>query len=392
MDIQKQNLPPVYIRQGRECYLDPIRKKLIYITPEETVRQKVISYLIDELKIPKKMIAVEEHLSHYGLDSKKRADIVIHRYDSSKDITEVVAVIECKAPGVYLDERTFKQMTGYADDLQCDYVMMTNGQTSFCYKYDFGSNKYKEIDKFPLYKQMLKGEYKILDMGEIPPRIAFSELQDRLPEYQEFDISVDTPKDIAIPILNFWEALLDYSHKMPTGKYKIFNIIEDYGVRMLSYGNASGGTFFCPYRSFLVDYNGNTEFISIGISTYWKGKNPDKIKTSINVAIDNEKETHHSLQLVVDENVSVNGNKCTLYHHGRIAVGNMGSGKVNELRQFVDDMYPQIICGNRFCLGNSTNDRLVYVDDEKIKNIIENLISYAIVRDEYRYYVKNKRK
>lgn len=32
-------LPPTYSRQGKECYLDPIRKKLIYITPEETVRQ-----------------------------------------------------------------------------------------------------------------------------------------------------------------------------------------------------------------------------------------------------------------------------------------------------------------------------------------------------------------
>lgn len=33
-------LPPIYKRLGKECYLDPIRKKLIYITPEETVRQE----------------------------------------------------------------------------------------------------------------------------------------------------------------------------------------------------------------------------------------------------------------------------------------------------------------------------------------------------------------
>ena len=44
IDLAKQPLPKIYTRKGRECYLDPIRKKLIYITPEETVRQKVISH------------------------------------------------------------------------------------------------------------------------------------------------------------------------------------------------------------------------------------------------------------------------------------------------------------------------------------------------------------
>ena len=67
-------LPPIYKRNGRECYLDPIRKKLIYITPEETVRQSVILYLTDTLHVPIQEIISEQHLSHYGITSKKRAD------------------------------------------------------------------------------------------------------------------------------------------------------------------------------------------------------------------------------------------------------------------------------------------------------------------------------
>ena len=51
--MEKGKLPPIYKRNGKDCYLDPIRKKLIYITPEETVRQKTISYLLDELGVPK---------------------------------------------------------------------------------------------------------------------------------------------------------------------------------------------------------------------------------------------------------------------------------------------------------------------------------------------------
>ncbi|MBR1732016.1 MAG: type I restriction enzyme HsdR N-terminal domain-containing protein, partial [Ruminococcus sp.] len=65
MNIQKALIPKIYKRNGKECFLDPIRKKLIQITPEEIVRQKVISYLINEMNVPESMISVEEHLSHY---------------------------------------------------------------------------------------------------------------------------------------------------------------------------------------------------------------------------------------------------------------------------------------------------------------------------------------
>lgn len=43
IDLSKAKLPPIYKRNRKDCYLDPIREKLIYITPEETVRQQVIS-------------------------------------------------------------------------------------------------------------------------------------------------------------------------------------------------------------------------------------------------------------------------------------------------------------------------------------------------------------
>ena len=47
-----EKLPKGYKRNGKECYLDPIREKLIYITPEETVRQKVIIHLTENLQVP----------------------------------------------------------------------------------------------------------------------------------------------------------------------------------------------------------------------------------------------------------------------------------------------------------------------------------------------------
>lgn len=38
-------LPKIYQREGKECFYDPFRKKLIVVTPEEIVRQKSSSLL-----------------------------------------------------------------------------------------------------------------------------------------------------------------------------------------------------------------------------------------------------------------------------------------------------------------------------------------------------------
>ena len=124
--IEEQKLPEIHIRKGRECYLDPIRERLIYITPEETVRQRVIAWLITELQVPKQMITVEEHLSHYGNKSRRRADIVIHEYDQDNNERFPIAIVECKAPGILLGSKVAEQVLDYTDTVCCDYAMITD--------------------------------------------------------------------------------------------------------------------------------------------------------------------------------------------------------------------------------------------------------------------------
>lgn len=396
MNNKKIKLPPIYKRNGKDCYLDPIRKKLIYITPEETVRQMVISYLINVLEVPADLIVVEEHLSHYGINTNKRADIIIHTIDKGNN-QRPIAVIECKAPNVYLDVKAQDQMLEYCDMLEADYAMMVNTvDKEQCFVYDYEKKSYVVIDELPCYKNMCDGNFDELDVFELPPRIKFSELQFNLQdEYNTYDediyISRLTPMNIAVPMYNLLEGLLDTRVKMPIGNYGLFELVEDYGVRMISYGNASGGKFFGPYRSFLVKVGENTEFYSISITTYCKSTNPEKVKTCICVAHDDEKESHHALQLVADDNLVVDGDNIDFYHNGRIAIGNIGSGKIDELRSFVIERYPQIVLGKSFFLGRLVHNRLWQLDDPEIINLIVNLISYAMIRDEYRDYVKSKK-
>lgn len=391
-DITAQRLPKIYKRGNKDCYLDPVRKKLIYITPEEIVRQKVISYLIDVLGVPAEMISVEAHLSHYGVRSKRRADIIVHGTDS-EGVLRPVAIVECKAPGIILGEKAADQITDYCNSLGCDFAMMVNDCESFTYHYDENRNEYIQIDGLPKYSELLENKFSEFVPGEFPARIAHDKisafLKENLDEYSP-DISNLTEHSLACAAFNLLEGLLDPRHQLPKRDYDLFSLIEDYGVRTLSYGNAAGGKFSGLYRSFIVDVNGSTEFVSIGLSTYATFARPDDVKTVLNVAIDNEKESHHALQLVLDDNVEYSGNKFTFLHHGKIAVSNKGSGKVDELREFVKARRPQLICGKQFCMGTLVNDRNWDLDDTEVVNLIENLISYALIRDEYRALVKQR--
>ena len=390
VDFSKQSLPPIYQRKNKDCYFDPIREKLIYITPEETVRQQVISYLINELQVPKRMIDVEVHLSHYGVKSKRRADILINKYVEEDNALVPLCVVECKAPGIMLGNSAQNQMIDYCDALVCDFSMITNGYDVQCYHYNEKTNSYDMIKELPMYLEQVKGMFTPAPEIAPPPRLLHSEIGKNWGAYIGSEMGDSITEKLAVPMVNFWEGLIYNEHLLPQKKYEIFEVIEDIGMRLLSYGNASGGVFQGPYRSFMIDYKGSTEIVSIGVSTYVSNAKPDIIKTSICVAIDNEKETHHSLQLVVEDNVSVDDNKVTFYHHGRIGISNKGSGKVSELRQFVAEQYPDIIDGNKFNLGTLVNDHLWNLDESDMMKVVENMISYALVRDEYRNYVKNR--
>ncbi len=401
MDLSKATLPKIYQRNKLNCYLDPIRKKLIYITPEETVRQRVISYLLRELKVPENMIFVEEPLSHFGLRTRDRADIVICAL-TPDSMQAPLAVIECKAESVYLDERAFDQAQRYSDALGSMYTLLTNGEQTFCYKFDERENKYIQIRTLPEYGQMLEGKYVEEAVQLSPPRIAYERLADALrasfdaagDDYLQ-DISSATPFEMALALFNFEEALLDERVKMPVGDHGLFRLVEDYGVRMLTYGNGSGGQFFGPYRSFLVDVDGNTEFYSIGLATYWKSSwdlTEQPPKTAICVAHDDEKISHHALQLVAEDNLVLSGKTLRFYHHGRIAVGRIGSGRKEGLMELVSKRYPKIIHQGGYYLGTITADHLLRLDEPDMIGLVADLISYSIVRDEYRQIVKSAKK
>lgn len=120
----KLNLPKADLRLREEhsevfvwCI---IRKKHLLLTPEEWVRQHVIHFLITQKKIPIERIGSEIKLAING--QNRRCDLVI--LDA---YGQAYLIIECKAPEITLDEKTFLQVSNYVQKTNAPYFMMSNG-------------------------------------------------------------------------------------------------------------------------------------------------------------------------------------------------------------------------------------------------------------------------
>ena len=65
-------------------------------------------------------------------------------------------------------------------------------------------------------------------------------------------------------------------------------------------------------------------------------------------------------------------------------MGKIGSGRKEDLRELVRKSLPDLIDGNRFFLGRLKNDHLWNLDEPDMIKLIDNMIAYALIRDEYR--------
>lgn len=82
---------------------DPLRKSWVEPTPEEKVRQNLISSMIHDLGFPKHAIAVEKSIGD------RRADLIC--YASVNRQIAPLLLIECKAEKI--DEKAERQLLGY---------------------------------------------------------------------------------------------------------------------------------------------------------------------------------------------------------------------------------------------------------------------------------------
>ena len=144
-------LPPYQIRVketgGRKQIFDILRRKYVALTPEEWVRQHFIHYLIEHKNYPASLLANEVPLQ-IG-EKRMRADSVLYDNQLHPRI-----IIEYKAPNITLTQKVFDQITVYNLLLHVDYLIVSNGMTTYICKMDYEKQTYKFLETIPNYENI----------------------------------------------------------------------------------------------------------------------------------------------------------------------------------------------------------------------------------------------
>jgi len=126
---------------------DIIRKKQIILTPEEWVRQHFVQYLINQKQYPKALIKLEGGHKLYGM--ARRTDIIVYNSAGIK-----ILMVECKAPSVTINQKTFDQITNYNLVQKVQLLAVTNGLQHYFMKTDLENKNYKFLSGLPGYNEI----------------------------------------------------------------------------------------------------------------------------------------------------------------------------------------------------------------------------------------------
>ena len=136
------------VRDGKKYLRDPVRRQLVRLTPEEWVRQHVLAYLIGVVGVPPGLIAVEKAFEFNGMT--RRADVIVHDRSAMPLI-----LVECKAPGIPLDQAVFDQVGRYNVVVGARYVLVSNGERHSCYRRADTSENLTFIPALPRFEELI---------------------------------------------------------------------------------------------------------------------------------------------------------------------------------------------------------------------------------------------
>ena len=144
-NLPKLNFPPIHLKarraaNGRTEIFDAVRGKWLVLTPEEWVRRHIVAFMLSHCGYVAQQIVEEYPVMINGM--AQRADIVaMNRYGKPH------LVVECKEPNIKIDGDVLAQVVRYNSVLGCQFAVLTNGITTYCYAID--ESKYTAIDHFP---------------------------------------------------------------------------------------------------------------------------------------------------------------------------------------------------------------------------------------------------
>lgn len=134
-----------------DSFFDSSRKKFVAATPEEAVRQAVVSWLKDVQKVPGHLIETEFALRLFDPRNADRVDILVHDFREGANAKEPWLLVECKRPGVESPAALQVQVNKYLRILKPKFIMLSLGETAIFLKLDSQKKTYVRISALPIY-------------------------------------------------------------------------------------------------------------------------------------------------------------------------------------------------------------------------------------------------
>lgn len=150
--MQQLNFPAykfnLIYKNDKPYIFDVVRKKHIALLPEEWVRQHLLHYFIEEKKIPKGLIKVEQYIK---LNNMRRfTDVSVYNTNGKP-----VLIAECKSYKTKINRYTFEQIAAYGATLQPKYFVLTNGLQHYVYRLNWHSKTCTFLKDVPVFKELL---------------------------------------------------------------------------------------------------------------------------------------------------------------------------------------------------------------------------------------------
>lgn len=421
LDLSKLNLPKLYLRNGKECFLCQVRKKLIVVTEEEKVRQAFIKQLVTDFKFPIEYMDVEVPLSHFKKGLKGRADIVIYKnaIPLIKD-REVLLLIECKKPNEVLDIHTHEnQIDKYHHFLNADIQVLTNGKQTRLK--DRNHKVFQDIQEFPTYtslltKQKIKfkapepiegyekltyyengnkrhaecltnfyGFYKVNIPYEVLTNNQWLDGYFNKVSFDPYPFGKKTPRDLYPYILRLIDLIYNPEIVIKSLSINKIKFVKDLGFRFDKFGYPAG-VLIGFYRYFMIkDYGGDTQIISFAIYSNYS-------KTYIMVGLDDFEKKNHSLELCLDNHIIKDDNSkdFMVVHDGRLTIG-VSPQKKSDIISFIKKKAVNLVKNDFVQLGYFNLKDTMGVDNKN--DVVEfycRLIEYSLLRNEFRKIQKGK--
>ena len=130
-----------------DTVFDPLRKAEVALTPEERVRQWMISRLLETAAVPAHLAMSEAGFRFGG--KMYRADILVFDREG-----QPLCIVECKRPDVPVTAEVARQALRYDAVLSVRFIILTNGNITYIYRRS--KDRFVPMNRFPSYEEMTK--------------------------------------------------------------------------------------------------------------------------------------------------------------------------------------------------------------------------------------------